>query len=220
MKISILLLFPIFGMSQELPPQIATKSSGAECNGLLFNAKITNCSRAKLSCYNLYIDASCDGKLEGENIKIFMSDEKREKSLKIENDLKLSNNKNFIQIAKIMAQQRQFVKKDKNNTDFKLALIKYIVKQLDSSVKTDEQVNAYIIKEKKEGRSFDLKKYVNLEEMGNKTRVKINLSGIIQDEIEDTGPIFLGGLNFTSSGQDNNAQDVFKNNINEAFNCK
>ena len=117
MKISILLLFPIFGMSQELPPQIATKSSGAECNGLLFNAKITNCSRAKLSCYNLYIDASCDGKIKGENIKIFMSDEKREKSLKIENDLKLSNNKNFIQIAKIMAQQRQFVKKDKNNTD-------------------------------------------------------------------------------------------------------
>lgn len=107
---------------------------------------------------------------------------------------------------------------DKNNTDFKLALIKYIVKQLDPSVKTDEQVNAYITKEKKEGRPFDLKKYVNLEEMGNKTRVKLNLSGIIQDEVE--GPISLGGLNFTSSGQDNNAQDVFKNNINEAFNCK
>ena len=107
---------------------------------------------------------------------------------------------------------------DKNNTDFKLALIKYIVKQLDPSVKTDEQVNAYITKEKKEGRPFDLKKYVNLEEMGDKTRVKLNLSGIIQDEAE--GPISLGGLNFTSSGQDNNAQDVFKNNINEAFNCK
>ena len=109
---------------------------------------------------------------------------------------------------------------DKNNTDFKLALIKYIVKQLDPSVKTDAQVNAYIVKEKKEGRPFDLKKYVTLEELGDKTRVKINLSGIIQDEIEDTGPISLGGLNFTSSGQDNNAQDVFKNNINEAFNCK
>ena len=109
---------------------------------------------------------------------------------------------------------------DKNNTDFKLALIKYIVKQLDPSVKTDTQVNAYIVKEKKEGRPFDLKKYVTLEELGDKTRVKLNLSGIIQDEVEDTGPISLEGLNFTSSGQDNNAQDVFKNNINEAFNCK
>ena len=54
--------------------------------------------------------------------------------------------------------------------------------------------------------------------MGDKTRVKLNLSGIIQDEVK--GPISLGGLNFTSSGQDNNAQDVFKNDINEAFNCK
>ena len=107
---------------------------------------------------------------------------------------------------------------DKNNKDFKLALIKYIVKQLDSSVKTDEQVNAYIIKEKKEGRSFDLKKYVNLEEMGDKTRVKLNLSGIIQNEVES--PISLGGLNFTSSGRDFESRDNFSNFAEEAFECK
>lgn len=107
---------------------------------------------------------------------------------------------------------------DKNNKEFKLALIKYIVKQLDPSVKTDKEVDNYISKEIKEGRPFTLKKYVTLKEMGDKTRVKLNLRGIIQDEVE--GPISLGGLNFTSSSQDSNAQNVFKKDMKQAFNCK
>ena len=54
--------------------------------------------------------------------------------------------------------------------------------------------------------------------MGDKTRVKLNLSGIIQNEVES--PISLGGLNFTSSGRDFESKNIFKNNIEQAFNCK
>ena len=114
MKTKILLLIPIFGMSQELPPQVATKSSGAECNGLLFSAKITNCPKTKLSCYNLYIDASCDGKAVNKNINIYMDNNKVKKSINIENDLKQSKNKNFAKIAVQLEKQRQYVTKEQN----------------------------------------------------------------------------------------------------------
>jgi hypothetical protein len=109
----------------------------------------------------------------------------------------------------------------KNNFDFKSAVIKYILKDLGLEFKSDKELNNYLIKEKNEGRTFNLMQYVTLEEIpDNKTRVKLNKRNLLLDNVEDFGPRSLGGLNFTSSGKDFEAKNIFKNNIEQAFNCK
>ena len=109
----------------------------------------------------------------------------------------------------------------KNNFDFKSAVIKYILKDLGLEFKSDKELNNYLIKEKNEGRTFNLMQYVTLEELpDNKTRVKLNKRNLLLDSVEDFGPRSLGGLNFTSSGRDFESKNIFKNNIEQAFNCK
>ena len=109
----------------------------------------------------------------------------------------------------------------KNNFDFKSAVIKYILKDLGLEFKSDTELNNYLIKEKNEGRTFNLMQYVTLEELpDNKTRVKLNKRNLLLDSVEDFGPRSLGGLNFTSSGRDFESKNIFKNNIEQAFNCK
>lgn len=109
----------------------------------------------------------------------------------------------------------------KNNFDFKSAVIKYILKDLGLEFKSDTELNNYLIKEKNEGRTFNLMQYVTLEELpDNKTRVKLNKRNLLLDNVEDFGPRSLGGLNFTSSGRDFESKNIFKNNIEQAFNCK
>ena len=109
----------------------------------------------------------------------------------------------------------------KNNFDFKSAVIKYILKDLGLEFKSDKELNNYLIKEKNEGRTFNLMQYVTLEELpDNKTRVKLNKRNLLLDSTEDFGPRSLGGLNFTSSGRDFESKNMFKNNIEQAFNCK
>ena len=109
----------------------------------------------------------------------------------------------------------------KNNFDFKSAVIKYIIKDLGLEFKSDKELNNYLIKEKNEGRTFNLMQYVTLEELpDNKTRVKLNKRNLLLDSVEDFGPKSLGGLNFTSSGRDFESKNMFKNNIEQAFNCK
>lgn len=109
----------------------------------------------------------------------------------------------------------------KNNFDFKSAVIKYILKDLGLEFKSDKELNNYLIKEKNEGRTFNLMQYVTLEELpDNKTRVKLNKRNLLLDSTEDFGPRSLGGLNFTSSGRDFESKNIFKNNIEQAFNCK
>ena len=109
----------------------------------------------------------------------------------------------------------------KNNFDFKSAVIKYILKDLGLEFKSDKELNNYLIKEKNEGRTFNLMQYVTLEELpDNKTRVKLNKRNLLLDSVEDFGPKSLGGLNFTSSGRDFESKNMFKNNIEQAFNCK
>ena len=109
----------------------------------------------------------------------------------------------------------------KNNFDFKSAVIKYILKDLGLEFKSDKELNSYLIKEKNEGRTFNLMQYVTLEELpDNKTRVKLNKRNLLLDSVEDFKPKSLGGLNFTSSGRDFESKNIFKNNIEQAFNCK
>ena len=109
----------------------------------------------------------------------------------------------------------------KNNFDFKSAVIKYILKDLGLEFKSDKELNNYLIKEKNEGRTFNLMQYVTLEELpDNKTRVKLNKRNLLLDSVEDFKPKSLGGLNFTSSGRDFESKNIFKNNIEQAFNCK
>ena len=82
-------------------------------------------------------------------------------------------------------------------------------------------IRKYLIKEKNEGRTFNLMQYVTLEELpDNKTRVKLNKRNLLLDSVEDFKPKSLGGLNFTSSGRDFESKNIFKNNIEQAFNCK
>ena len=110
---------------------------------------------------------------------------------------------------------------EKNNFDFKSAVIKYILKDLGLEFKSDKELNSYLIKEKNEGRTFNLMQYVTLEELpDNKTRVKLNKRNLLLDSVEDFKPKSLGGLNFTSSGRDFESKNIFKNNIEQAFNCK
>ena len=109
----------------------------------------------------------------------------------------------------------------KNNFDFKSAVIKYVLKDLGLEFKSDKELNNYLIKEKNEGRTFNLMQYVTLEELpDNKTRVKLNKRNLLLDSVEDFKPKSLGGLNFTSSGRDFESKNIFKNNIEQAFNCK
>ena len=109
----------------------------------------------------------------------------------------------------------------KNNFDFKSAVIKYVLKDLGLEFKSDNELNNYLIKEKNEGRTFNLMQYVTLEELpDNKTRVKLNKRNLLLDSTEDFGPRSLGGLSFTSSGRDFESKNIFKNNIEQAFNCK
>ena len=109
----------------------------------------------------------------------------------------------------------------KNNFDFKSAVIKYVLKDLGLQFNSDIELNNYLIKERNEGRTFNLMQYVTLEELpDNKTRVKLNKRNILLDDVEDFGPKSLSGLNFTSSGRDFESKNIFKNNIEQAFNCK
>ena len=110
---------------------------------------------------------------------------------------------------------------EKNKFDFKAAVIKYVLKDLGLEFKSNKELDNYLIKEKNEGRTFNLMQYVTLEEIpDNKTRVKLNKRNLLLDSAEDFGPRSLGGLNFTSSGRDFEAKNIFKNNIEQAFNCK
>ena len=109
----------------------------------------------------------------------------------------------------------------KNNFDFKAAVIKYVLKDLGLEFKSDKELDNYLIKEKNEGRTFNLMQYVTLEEIpDSKTRVKLNKRNLLLDSVEDFKPKSLGGLNFTSSGRDFESKNIFKNNIEQAFNCK
>ncbi|MGC4130551.1 MAG: hypothetical protein QM564_13590 [Bergeyella sp.] len=152
MKKSILLigftLLSFLGKAQEMPPApITSGARGAECNGLLYTAKITDCSKSKLSCYKkLYVDASCGGNQYSENIKISMEDYKIKKSIKIENELKNTKNPNFILISKYLRQQRENIQKKSNIKSF-VKIKKKIIK-IESKLTSSEEKQLEKILEK------------------------------------------------------------------------
>lgn len=94
--------------------------------------------------------------------------------------------------------------KTSHKTDKNLitAISHYVLEDL--GYKTDQEKLQAV----REG--FKLSEYITTEQISDvHTRVRLNMKNIIEDEVDD-GPVSLGGIKFTSSGYESEAENAFK----------
>lgn len=101
-----------------------------------------------------------------------------------------------------------------------LGLTKFILKDLGHDISTNLKLKQALDSYKVDGNKFLVGDYLIVEDLeGGKLRIRYDMSKTLQDEVED-GPVSLGGISFTSSDQEFDSKNIFKEDLSKAFNCK